>query len=93
MIIKHKGFIYPEVWNIASKITKLRDERNLWNLGSGTISVSVFDIELPDGTTKSGRYYITPRNVRLYQESGDQYHPGFMISEKDKHRIVSEIFK
>jgi len=93
MNIVHKGYIYPKVWDIASKITKLRDERDIKNLGSGTMSISVFNIEFPEGTKKSGRYYITPKNTKLYQESGDQYHPGFLISEIDKGKIVEKLFK
>ena len=91
--IIHKGFIYPKVWEIARKITKLRDERNIRNLGSGTMSISVFNIDLPEGTVKSGSYYITPKNIRLYQETGDQYRPGFLISEKDKDKVAEKYFK
>ena len=93
MNIIHKGYIYPKVWEIANKITKLRDERNIRNLGSGTMSISVFNIDLPDGTIKSGSYYITPKNIRLYQEIGDQYRPGFLISDKDKDKITETYFK
>ncbi len=93
MKILHKGFIYPKVWEIATSIKKLRDERNIRNLGSGTMCISVFDVEFPEGTVKSGRYYITPKNTRLYQEAGDQYRPGFLISDKDEEKIVDKLFK
>ena len=93
MQILHKGFIYPEVWEIARKITKLREERKISSLGSSTMSISVFNVDLPEGTIKSGCYFITPRNIRLYQDTGDQYRPGFLISEKDKHKIVEKYFR
>lgn len=92
MKILHKGYIYPEVWEIASKITKLREERSIKNLGSSTMCISVFHVDLPEGTIKSGSYYITPKNIRLYQDTGDQYRPGFLISEKDNNRIVEKYF-
>lgn len=93
MKITVKGQIYPKVWQIADSVKKLRDERRNFNLGAATQGYSVYEVTLPDSTTKSGNYLTTPQGVKLYYNTGDQYQIGYLISEIDKDPRVSKHFK
>jgi len=92
MNIEHKGYIYPKVWDIATRIVKLRSQRELANLGSSSMSVSIYLVQFPQGTKKVGNYFFTPNNVRIYQDVGDQYNAGILISELDDANIREKYF-
>ena len=93
MKIMVKGQIYPKVWQIANSVKKLRDERRSLNLGAATQSYSVYEVTLPESTTRSGNYLTTPQGVKLYYNTGDQYGIGYLISEIDNDPRVSKHFK
>ena len=88
-----KGQVFPKVWELANSIKKLRDERKDVNLGASTVGFSVYEVELPESTKKSGNYLITPQGVRLYFNQGNQYGIDYLISEIDSDPIAEEHFK
>jgi hypothetical protein len=93
MKLEIKGHIFPKVWDIATSIQKLRDERRSVNIGSNTVSYPVYEVNLPDGTKKEGIYLVTPQGVRLFWHPGDQYEIGYLISELDEDPLVKKHFK
>jgi hypothetical protein len=92
MKLNVNGQIFPKVWELADKVTKLREERKSVNLGAGTVGFSVYEVELSDETRKEGMYYVTPQGVKLYYYPGDQYQIGYLISEIDRDPLVKKHF-
>jgi hypothetical protein len=88
-----KGHIFPKVWDIARSIKKLREERTIVNIGSGTVGVTVYEVTLPEGTKREGIYLVTPWGIRLYYHPIDQYEIGYLISELDEDQFVDRHFK
>ena len=86
------GQVFPKVWELADRVTKLREERRSVNLGAGSVGFSVYQVELPKETKKEGIYLITPQGVRLYYYPGDQYQIGYLISEIDRDPLVKRHF-
>lgn len=93
MMLEVKGQVFPKVWDIARSVTKLRDERKIVNIGSGTVGYPVYEVRLPDGTKRDGVYLVTPQGIRLYLNEGDQYEVGYLISEIDNDPLVIRHFK
>lgn len=93
MKLEVKGHVYPKVWNIARSVRKLRYERKVINIGSGTVGFPVYEVRLPEETRKEGVYLVTPQGIRLYFYSGDQYEIGYLISELDEDPLVERHFK
>jgi hypothetical protein len=81
------------VWDIATSIKKLREERRAVNIGSGTVSQAVYEVQLPDDTKKDGVYLVTPQGIRLCWHPGDQYEIGYLISELDDDPLAKKHFK
>ena len=92
MKLNVNGQVFPKVWELADKVTKLREERKSVNLGAGTVGFSVYEVELSDETRKEGMYYVTPQGVKLYYYPGDQYQIGYLISEIDRDPLVKKHF-
>ena len=88
-----KGHIFPKVWEIAQDVKKLREERRIVNIGSGTMGTTVYEVKLPEGTKKEGMYLVTPQGVKLYWHPGNQYEIGYLISEIDEDQLVKKHFK
>ncbi len=93
MKLEVKGHIFPKVWDIAKSIKKLREERRIVNIGSGTVSHAVYEVLLPDETKKDGVYLVTPQGIRLYWHPGDHYEIGYLISELDDDTLAEKHFK
>ena len=93
MRLEVEGHIFPKVWDLATSIRKLREQRRIVNIGSGTVGVSVYEVNLPEGTRKEGIYLVTPQGIRLYWHPGDQYETGYLISELDEDPLVERHFK
>jgi hypothetical protein len=93
MKIEVKGHIFPKVWDIAQSVKKLREERRIVNIGSGTMGTTVYEVKLPEGTKKEGIYLVTPQGVKLYWHPGNQYEIGYLISEIDEDQLVKKHFK
>jgi hypothetical protein len=93
MMLEVKGQIFPKVWDIARSVNKLRDERKIVNIGSGTVGYPVYEVKLPDGTKREGVYLVTPQGIKLYLNEGDQYEVGYLISEIDNDPLVIRHFK
>ncbi len=92
MKLNVNGQVFPKAWELADKVTKLREERKSVNLGAGTVGFSVYEVELSDETRKEGMYYVTPQGVKLYYYPGDQYQIGYLISEIDRDPLVKKHF-
>ena len=92
MKILVKGQIFPKVWDIASSVRKIRDDRKDFNLGAGTMSFSIYEVTFPEETKKEGNYITTPQGVRLYLNHGDQYGVDYLISEIDSDPLASRHF-
>jgi hypothetical protein len=93
MKLEVKGHIFPKVWDIATGIKKLREERKVVNIGGGTVGFPVYEVKLPEETKKEGVYLVTPQGIRLYWHPGDQYEIGYLISELDDDPLVERHFK
>ena len=93
MKLEVKGHIFPKVWDLAKSIKKLREERRIVNIGSGTVSHAVCEVRLPDDTKKDGVYLVTPQGIRLYWHPGDQYEIGYLVSELDDDPLAKKHFK
>lgn len=93
MKINVNGQVFPKVWELADKVTKLREQRKPVNIGAGTVGFPVYEVELPDETKKDGLYYLMPQGVRLYLYPGDQYQIGYLISEIDHDPLVKKHFE
>jgi len=93
MKINVNGQVFPKVWELADRVTKLREDRKPINIGAGTVGYPVYEVELPEETKKSGLYYYTPQGVRLYHYPGDQYQIGYLISEIDRDPLVKKHFE
>lgn len=93
MKVEVKGHVFPKVWDIARGIRKLREQRKIVNIGSGTVGYPVYEVELPDDTRKEDIYLITPQGIRLYWHPGDQYEVGYLISELDDDPVAKRHFK
>lgn len=93
MMLEVKGQVFPKVWDIARRVIKLREERKIVNIGSGTVGYPVYEVRLPDGTKKEGVYFVTPQGIKLYLNEGDQYEVGYLISEIDNDPLVMRHFK
>lgn len=87
-----KGQVFPKVWEIANSIKKLRDERKQVNLGASSVAFSVYEVDLPESSVKSGNFIDTPQGVRLYFCEGNQYGIDYLISEIDNDPISSKHF-
>lgn len=87
------GHIFSKVWDIAQGIKKLRKERRIVNIGSGTVGITVYEVKLPEDTIREGICLITPSGIRLYYQSIDQYEIGYLISELDEDPLVVRHFK
>jgi len=93
MKIVVKGQVFPKIWDIASSVEKMKNCRKNFNLGSGTVSYSVYEVTLPDDTKKEGNYLITPQGVKLYFSQGGNYGVDYLISELDSDPFVSRHFQ
>ena len=93
MKVEVKGHVFPKVWDIARSVRKLREQRKIVNIGSGTVGYPVYEVELPDDTRKEDIYLITPQGIRLYWHPGDQYEVGYLISELDDDPVAKRHFK
>jgi hypothetical protein len=93
MKLEVKGQVFPRAWDAAKSVKKLREQRRIVNIGSGTVGFTVYEVELPEGTRKEGIYLITPQGIRLYWHPGDQYEIGYLISELDEGPLVERHFK
>lgn len=93
MKLEVKGHIFPKVWDIARGINRLREERRIVNIGSGTVSHAVYEVQLPEGTKREGVYLVTPQGIRLFWHPGDQYEIGYLISELDDDPLAIRHFK
>jgi hypothetical protein len=93
MKLEVRGQIFPKVWEIAQQVKKLREERRIVNIGSGTMGTTVYEVELPEGTKKDGIYLVTPHGIRLYRHLGNQYESGYLISELDNDELAKRHFK
>lgn len=93
MKLEVKGHVFPKVWDIARSVRKLREQRKIVNIGSGTVGYPVYEVELPEGTREEGIYLVTPQGIRLYWHPGDQYEIGYLISELDDDPLVERHFK
>jgi hypothetical protein len=93
MRLEVKGHIFPKVWDIAVSIRKLREQRRIVNIGSGTVGVPVYEVILPQDTQKEGIYFVTPQGTKLYWHSGDHYEIGYLISELDEDPLAEKHFK
>ena len=93
MKVEVKGQVFPKIWEIANSVKKLRNERRIVNIGSGTVGYSVYEVRLPEGTKKKGLYLVTPHGIKIYWNRGDQYEVGYLISELDKDPLVDRHFK
>jgi hypothetical protein len=93
MKLEVRGQIFPKVWEIAQRVKKLREERRIVNIGSGTMGTTVYEVELPEGTKKEGIYLVTPHGIRLYWHRGNQYESGYLISELDHDELAKRHFK
>ena len=93
MKLEVKGHVFPKVWDIARSVRKLREQRKIVNIGSGTVGYPVYEVELPDDTRKEDIYLITPQGIRLYWHPGDQYEVGYLISELDDDPVAKRHFK
>lgn len=92
MVIEVKGHVYPKVWEIARKVRKLREARRSVNLGSNSMSYTVYEVELPDDSRISGNYITTPQGIRLYHSKGDHYGMGYLVSELDTDSFAKTHF-
>lgn len=92
MKITVNGQVFPKAWGIAKSVKRLRTERRQVNLGAGTVSFPVFEVEFPEDTKKEGPYLTTPQGVRLYYFPGDQYKIGYLISEIDQDPVRDRHF-
>ena len=92
MKLNVNGQVFPKVWELADKVTKLREERKSVNIGAGTVGYPVYEVELPEETRKDGLFYITPQGVKLYYYPGDQYQIGYLISDIDNDPIAKRHF-
>ena len=64
MKVEVKGHVFPKVWDIARSIRKLREQRKLVNIGSGTVGYPVYEVELPDDTwVKSESFVFAPTQI------------------------------
>jgi len=93
MKLNVNGQVFPKVWELAGRVTKLREDRKSVNIGAGTVGYPVYEVELPEETKKAGLYYYTPQGVRLYHYPGDQYQIGYLISEIDRDPLVKKHFE
>ncbi len=93
MKLEVSGQIFPKVWEIAERVRKLREERRIINIGSGTMETPVYEVELPEGTKREGIYLVTPQGIKLYWHPGSQYEPGYLISELDNDGFAKGRFK
>ncbi len=93
MKVEVKGQVFPKVWDIANSVKKLRNERRIVNIGSGTVGYSVYEVRLPEGTKKEGLYLVTPQGIKIYWNQGDQYEVGYLISELDEDPLVDRHFR
>jgi hypothetical protein len=93
MKLNVNGQVFPKVWELADRVTKLREDRKPVNIGAGTVGYPVYEVELPEETKKAGLYYYTPQGVRLYHYPGDQYQIGYLISEIDRDPLVKKHFE
>lgn len=92
MKLNVNGQVFPKVWELADRVTKLRDDRKSVNIGAGTVGFGVYEVELPEETKKEGLFYLTPQGVRLYYYPGDQYQIGYLISDIDRDPLVKKHF-
>ncbi|MER3446883.1 MAG: hypothetical protein C4291_08600 [Candidatus Dadabacteria bacterium] len=93
MKLEVRGQIFPKVWEIAARVKKLREERRIVNIGSGTMGTTVYEVELPEGTKREGIYLVTPYGIRLYWHPENQYESGYLISELDNDELAKRHFK
>ena len=87
-----RGQVFPKVWELANSIKKLRDERKQVNLGASSVGFSVYEVELPETSRKSGNFIHTPQGVKLYFCEGNQYGIDYLISEIDNDPIAAKHF-
>ena len=92
MKLRVSGQVFPKVWGVAKSVKKLRDERRVVNIGSGTVGFPIYEVDLPNDTKKEGLYLVTPQGVRLYYYPGNQYMIGYLISELDRDPLRDRHF-
>ena len=74
------------------KVSRIGEKRRNFNIGSQTLSFSVYEVEMPDGCTVSGNYIETPDGTRLYHNKAGQYGQEYLISEKDEDPLALRHF-
>ncbi len=87
-----KGQVFPKVWDVASSVRKLRNDRRAVNIGGGSVGFPVYEVQLSSETKKDGLYYVSPQGIRLYHYPGDQYQIAYLISEIDSDPLVKKHF-
>ncbi|WP_462136932.1 hypothetical protein [Candidatus Mycalebacterium sp.] len=92
MKIQVHGQIFPLALQEAVKVKKIGEKRRNFNLGSQTLSFSIYEVEMPDGCEISGNYIKTPSGMRLYHNRGGQYEAAYLISEKDEDPLACKHF-
>ncbi len=84
MKIEVRGQVFPCARDSTVRVKKICEKRRKFNLGSQTLSFSVYEVEMPEGCEISGNYITTPSGVRLYHNRGGEYEQGYLISEADE---------
>ncbi len=92
MKIEVRGQVFPHAKNAVLNVEKIGEKRRKFNLGSQTLSFSIYEVEIPNGCKISGNYIETPSGIRLYHNKGGQYQQGYLISEKDEDSRVRRHF-
>lgn len=92
MKIHVRGQVFPKVWDIARSVKMLRSERKNVNLGSGTVGLPIYEVELPEGTVREGSFLKTPTGIKMYLNSSDQYNIGYIVSELDDDPLADKHF-
>jgi len=90
--LKVQGQIFPRARSAALKVRKIGEKRRKFNLGSQTLSFSVYEIEIPDDCEVSGGRIKLPSGLRLYHNFGGQYEAGYLIAETDEDPLVRKHF-
>ena len=92
MKIEVRGQVFPCARDAAVRVKRIGEKRRNFNIGSQTLSFSIYEVEMPDGCEISGNYIKTPSGTRLYHNKGGQYEAAYLVSEKDEDPIVHKHF-
>lgn len=93
MKIQVFGQVFPRAREEAVSVKRIGEKRRNFNLGSQTLSFSIYEVEIPEGCEISGNYIKTPSGTRLYHNRGGQYEAAYLISEKDEDSLARKHFQ